>query len=151
MPKKRLTKRAKLEAITGSGGILTDIAAKCGVHRKTVAAWRDADPDIAAALESEREATVDLAESVIQNALRENDVVAAKYVLSTLGKGRGYTTRSEVDSTIRQTGQVTIYLPDNGRGDSSLAPEADSPANLPNATAAVVMLPHNGREPEGAA
>jgi transposase len=148
MAKKRLGKRAKLEAIAGSGGILTAIAERCNVHRKTVAVWRDADPDIAAAIEEERESLVDLAESVIKQSLIDGDAATARYVASTLGKGRGYTTKSEVDSTVQQVGQVTIFLPDNGRGDSS---EPVTGVETLPAVAPVISLPDNGREPEGAA
>lgn len=115
MAGKRLTKKAKLEAITGSGGLLVDIAAAAGVHRSTVRTWRDKDPDIAEAIEAERESTTDAAEKVIIKAIEAGDVNAAKYWLSTIGRNRGFTTRTEVEAEVSHYPKVQITLPPNGR------------------------------------
>jgi hypothetical protein len=117
MVKKRVTRKQKLDAITGSGGLLHEIATRCGVHRATVRAWRDADSEIAQAIEAERESVTDTAEKNLVDAIRGGDIHASKYWLSTIGRARGFSQRTEVEAkvTTNDTGRVTIYLPDNGR------------------------------------
>ena len=117
MAGKRLTKSAKLKAITGSGGLLQEIAARCGVHRATVRVWRDTDPEIAAAIESEREGTTDTAEKNVVDAIRAGDLQCSRWWLATVGRDRGFSQRQEIqaDVTTNNVGKVTIYLPDNGR------------------------------------
>lgn len=117
MAGKRLTKKQKLEAIRGSGGLLCEIAARCGVHRATVRVWRDADVEIAQAIEAERESVTDVAEQNLVTAIRGGDIHASKYWLSTIGKSRGFTTQTEIKAEVQTNEQprVTIYLPDNGR------------------------------------
>ncbi len=115
MAGKRLSKTAKLTAITGSGRLLVDIAAAAGVHRSTIRAWRDTDLDIAAAIESERKGVTYAAEGNIVKAIRAGDINASKLWLTTIGKSRGYSTRTEVQAEISQHARVTIVMPDNGR------------------------------------
>lgn len=117
MAGKRLTKSAKLKAITGSGGLLHEIASRCGVHRATVRVWRDGDVEIAAAIEAERESVTDVAEQNLVTAIQGGDLNASKYWLSTIGRSRGFTTQTEIKAEVQtnQQSRVTIYLPDNGR------------------------------------
>ncbi len=134
--KKRLTKRAKLDLIQGSGGLLTDIAKLAGVDRTTVYRWREADDDIKQAIAAERTTTTDKAERVVIDAIDAGDLNAAKYWLSTIGKDRGFSTRTEVESTGPTTPQIVIY---EGK--------APDDSELPKMTGgARICLPHNGRE-----
>lgn len=117
MAGKRLSQKQKLAAIIGSGGLLQEIAARCSVHRATVRQWRDTDPEVAAAIEAERESVTDSAESNLVTAIRAGDLHASKYWLSTIGRSRGFTTRTEVEAEVQtnERQSVVIYLPDNGR------------------------------------
>lgn len=115
--KPRKTKAEKLQAVIGSGGLLNDIAAAAGVDRSTVRRWRDTDPAIAAAIEAERESTSDAAERTIINAIHSGDVNASKYWLSTIGRHRGFATRTEVDANVQAVGRVVVTIPHNGRDD----------------------------------
>jgi len=117
MAGKRLTKKQKLDAIRGSGGLLCEIASRCSVHRATVRQWRDSDPDVASAIESERESTTDTAEKNVVDAIRAGDLHCSRWWLATVGRDRGFSQRQEIqaDVTTNNVGKVTIYLPDNGR------------------------------------
>lgn len=103
-------------AITGSGGIVSVIAERLGITPHGVRIRLARTPKLQQALLDEREAALDRAEKTVQNAASEGDVSAAKFLLLTLGKSRGFTYRHDVEATVKQTGQVHLYLPDNGRG-----------------------------------
>ncbi len=79
------------------------------------------NPSLAAALENEREATLDLAESKAIELIKEGDSSMIRFFLATLGKHRGYVTKQEVSADVSATGGVVIFLPDNGRDTTQTA------------------------------
>lgn len=104
-------------AVEGTGGVLLQIAANLGIHRKTLWDWRNLYPELVEIITEEREKTIDIAESRLIKLIKDDDVGAIKFFLSTQGKDRGYSTRTEqkIDGNLQHSGQVTVYLPDNGR------------------------------------
>ena len=74
------------------------------------------------ALKMQRRDMVDLAEMSLRHAILRGEGWAVMGTLKTLGKEDGYTERSEVTGkdggAIQTESKVTIYIPDNGRGDS---------------------------------
>ncbi|RLA87426.1 MAG: hypothetical protein DRG40_00300 [Deltaproteobacteria bacterium] len=84
-----------LEAIEGTYGIKTIIARKLGCHRVTVNRYLKRHPRLAEAVREEREKLKDLAEAKLIEQLQDGQPWAVKYVLSTLGKDRGYVERQE--------------------------------------------------------
>lgn len=115
-----------IEAIQGTGGIKTTIAARVGCSWHTVDKWCRMVPSVKAAYEDECERMLDVAESVVLQALRdelksrievrkkngavETRMVArpldpsmrlqmVRYYLSTKGKHRGYTEKQELGMT----------------------------------------------------
>ena len=100
------TKKQVLEAIKNSHGIVSTIA------DKLKCAWHTADTyvkkwdETLKAYEDEGEKYIDSAESVINKALKNDDVQAAKYVLSTKGKKRGYNEKQEIE----HTGNISFEL-----------------------------------------
>jgi len=125
-----------IEAIQGTGGIKTTIAARLGCNWHTVDKWCRTVPSVKAAYEDECERMLDVAESVVLQALRDDLKVrvevrkkdgtvtmhmAAKpldpptrlqmvrYYLSTKGKHRGYSERTEV--TGDDGGPIVIKWP----------------------------------------
>lgn len=103
------------ECIPGTSGVLSELARRLGVSRQTVYTWINDYPEVSEAIEQERQIVLDLAESAIYRAVEGGDLSAAKYLLSTRGKDRGFSTRQEVAAEIQQTGQVIIHLPHNNR------------------------------------
>lgn len=105
------------DAVKGTGGVLVEIARRYGVSRKTLWQWRKERPELLEIIAEEREEMIDRAESKLLEIIGEGDVSAIKYYLSTQGKERGYTTRTEqkIEGEVEHSGGVTIYLPDNGR------------------------------------
>jgi hypothetical protein len=94
-----------------------------------------------------REFTVDMAEQIMVEALQNKDIVAAKFYLETLGKGRGFSKRLEmtgkdgrpleigVPAQVAEARQRNEQLIDDV---ASRAPGADDPAAAPRGNGAVV-------------
>lgn len=89
------TKTATLDAIRNSGGIMSTIAEKLGVTWHTAKSYVDKWPETIQAFEDERNRIVDMAESVLVKSIRNGDTQDAKWLLSRLGKDRGYVERQE--------------------------------------------------------
>jgi len=95
-----------IKAISGSGGIITTIARKLGCEWKEAEEYINSNPLIKMMYDTERESIVDLCESVVlrnvqlaqdaQRAGNIGDTTDAKWILSRLGKERGYAERQEV-------------------------------------------------------
>lgn len=103
------------ECVAGSSGVLSEVARRMGVSRQTVYTWINDYPEVSEAIEEERQIALDHAESLLYKSIESGDLGAAKYLLSTRGRDRGFSTRQELAAEIQQQGQVFIYLPDNGR------------------------------------
>lgn len=102
-----------IAAIPGTSGIVSTIAKKVGCSWNTAKSFIDNYPTVKAAWEAEREALLDLSESVISNNIKLGlkqqqetqapvDTSDAKWVLSRLGKGRGYNEKLEVDLLVEK-------------------------------------------------
>ena len=103
----RYTAEQFITAIPGSAAIITTIAARVGCAWHTVRSYIDKYPTVREAFEDEQQKIVDLAESVVIKAMRDdNDVGTARWYLSTRGKDRGYTERTEL--TGKDGGPVTF-------------------------------------------
>jgi hypothetical protein len=100
--KERVYSDAEIDAaLTKSHGILAVAARSLGCARKTIQERINASPDYwKPRLAEYRESIVDKGENVLLNALEHPDTKigldAAKYLLTCLGRARGYTTRTEV-------------------------------------------------------
>lgn len=123
---KRVTHDQFLEAIAGSGGVVDSIAKRTGLTRSHVYARIREDEELREAVDDERATLLDTAETHLFDHVRAGKPWAIKYVLSRLGKHRGYTLRHEITGDVNVTGEVRLYLPDNGRGDAT-QPIGDDP------------------------
>lgn len=120
-----------IEAIPGSGGIISVIAAKVGCHWITAKKYITTYPTVKAAYDAECESLIDVAESIVCNNLlfaanqqkvskEPVDASDAKWYLTVKGKGRGYATRQEI--TGANGGPIPIklievLLPPEGEGE----------------------------------
>ena len=95
-----------IEAIQGSGGIISTIARKVGCTWRTAQRYIENHPTVKIAYADERESILDLSESVvyrnialaqeIQKTGLSADTSDAKWVLSRIGKDRGWAERQEI-------------------------------------------------------
>jgi len=79
-----------LKAIPGSYGIVSDIAKRAKIDRKTVYNWINKDDKLAELFISERENLLDLAEIKLVEKIKTGSESMIALVLKTLGKSRGY-------------------------------------------------------------
>jgi hypothetical protein len=93
---KRYSRKAITEAIKGSRGIKTAICARLTCSRQTLDNYLARYPELVALVENERESIIDLAETKLLKALQGDDMRAILFVLETMGKGRGWSKRTEV-------------------------------------------------------
>lgn len=96
-----------IEAIPGTGGVITALARRVGCNWQTAKKYVELYPTVKAAYNAECESVIDLAESVVvqniklaynaQAKLKQQvDSADAKWYLSRKGKARGYNERQEV-------------------------------------------------------
>lgn len=90
------SKKAIIEAIKDSGGIMSTIARRLGVTWHTADTWVKQYDETKQALQDEREAILDLAESTLFKNIKDGNSQDAKWLLSTMGKNRGYSERQEI-------------------------------------------------------
>lgn len=90
------SKKAIIEAIKDSGGIMSTIARRLGVTWHTADTWVKQYDETKQALQDEREAILDLAESTLFRNIKDGNSQDAKWLLSTMGKNRGYNERQEI-------------------------------------------------------
>jgi transposase-like protein len=98
----KYTEEQILEAISGTGGDISEIARRLGCARSTVYRYMDRYPSVAEAIEDEREELLDLAEEGLMKQVREHDLQAIIFVLKTKGKDWGYTTWIDLGATVRR-------------------------------------------------
>ena len=109
-----------LAAIKDSGGIQAVVAQRLKCSRNTVSRYAREYATVRQALDDESETVLDLAESKLIAAIRNDDLSAVKYILSTKGKGRGYSERQEVtgkDGGPIKAAVVIEWPEDEGAGD----------------------------------
>lgn len=92
----KYTQSQFLEAIKGSGGIVSTIAKRVGCEWDTAKKWITEKPKLKQAFDNERESILDMAEGVLLKSIQGGDSQDAKWVLSRLGKSRGYVERQEL-------------------------------------------------------
>ena len=116
---KQYTAQEFIEAIPGSSGIISTIAKRVGCRWQTAQSYINDYPTIKAAFDAERESLLDIAESVLANNIKvallqqqlgkgtvTADSTDAKWLLSRLGKHRGYAEKQEVE----HSGEMTQHL-----------------------------------------
>lgn len=97
----KITKTKLIKAIDGTGGIITAIAKKLQVTRKTLYEYLNKPKNAWAQdyLHHEREKIIDVAEKSLFEKCREQEQWATKFILATIGKKRGYVEKQEIEST----------------------------------------------------
>ena len=89
------------QAVEGSRGNLSRVAEVLGVSWDTARKWVFDDPGLKSLFESERDKVLDKAEDIIYTALDQNDIPTAKWVLSTLGRYRGWNEKVRLEDRHR--------------------------------------------------
>lgn len=91
-----LKKRAMLQALEKSLGVVSDAAKLIKINRKTHYEWLKKDEDYKNEVEALSDVALDFAESALHGKIKEGSDAAIIFYLKTKGKGRGYIERQEV-------------------------------------------------------
>jgi len=89
-------KKAMLEALEKSLGVITQACKVVGVHRSTHYEWLKTDEEYKTAVEELSEVAIDFAESHLHKLIKDGNPAATIFFLKTKGKGRGYVERQEI-------------------------------------------------------
>lgn len=96
MAAEKFTKSAVRQAIKGSGGVKLRVCEALGCVRQTLENYLKKWPELIDDLKNEREVMVDEAENAIRDLVADRHPESVRFVLSTQGKDRGWTTRTEI-------------------------------------------------------
>ena len=89
-------KRAMIEALEKSLGIVTSACKSVGINRSTHYDWLKSDEDYKAEVESIEDIAIDFAESQLHKQIKDGNPTSTIFYLKTKAKKRGYIERSEV-------------------------------------------------------
>jgi len=95
-------KRAMIDALEASLGIVSTAAPKANIHRGTHYRWMEEDSDYKKAVEAVQDSVLDFAESHLYKLVKEGNPAATIFFLKTKGKKRGYVERQEIEVTERK-------------------------------------------------
>lgn len=90
-------KKAMIEALQASLGIVKTACQEVGIVRQTHYNWMEADPEYKAAVESIAEDAIDFVESKLHQKINEGDTTSIIFFMKTKGKKRGYIERQELE------------------------------------------------------
>ena len=94
--KTKLNKKAMLEALEKSLGIVTTACKHVGISRRTYYNWLSSDDKFKAEVQDINDIALDFAESKLYELIKETNVAATLFYLKTKGKSRGYVERQEL-------------------------------------------------------
>ena len=115
MKKLKYKKSDFLNAVKGSGGIISEIAARVGCDRRTVTAYIKRFPDLEEALADERQSFGDECEAAAVELVRSKHAPTIHFMLKTRYKDRGYVDKSEIESS----GNITVNIVHRIKGEES--------------------------------
>ena len=84
-----------IAALLFSGGVLADAARILSRRRTRLKEFIDSNADLFELWNEIKESTIDEVEAVVFQAAKQGDIPAGKFILQTIGKHRGYSTRVE--------------------------------------------------------
>jgi hypothetical protein len=96
VPYRKYTAEQVIAALGESHGMIAPAARSLGCSRDTIRRYLAEDAEIAQAIADEREATTDLAENKLRDAIIRGEAWAICFYLKCQGKSRGYVERAEL-------------------------------------------------------
>ena len=126
----KVSRKALIETLRKCDGIASQTANALGISPQAVRKRIRTDKVLQAIADEAKESLIDLAQSKLRPALDEGDFRAIKFVLETLGRGRGFGKEIKIE-TDDKPGVLHMYFPDDGR-------DKPDPFNLPAEPSTVV-------------
>jgi hypothetical protein len=103
-----ITKKAMLEALEKSLGIVTSACKVVDISRETHYRWLREDAEYKAAVDSIADVAIDFAESQLHKQIKEGNSTATIFFLKTKAKKRGYVERTELDISTSKQFEVEV-------------------------------------------
>jgi hypothetical protein len=103
-----IQKRAMVEALTASLGIVSTACRVVDISRQTHYRWMGEDNDYKEAVEDISEMAIDTVESKLHELIKKGDTTATIFYLKTKAKKRGYIEKTEVDN--HHSGGVNLFF-----------------------------------------
>jgi hypothetical protein len=104
-------KKAMLDALEKSLGIVTTACKSVGISRQTHYRWMDEDAEYKETVASISDMALDFAESQLQKRMKDGSDAAIIFYLKTKGKRRGYIERQEISGP--DDSPIQIIVPPN--------------------------------------
>lgn len=101
-------KKALLEALEKSLGVVTTACKAVGVDRGTFYNYVNSDPVFKAAVDDIENIALDFAESQLHKQIQRGEVSSTIFYLKTKGKSRGYIERQQTELTGKDGGPIEI-------------------------------------------
>lgn len=101
MSKVDIHKKAMIEALTKSLGVVTIACKEVGISRTLHYNWMKEDPEYKKSVEEVDDVALDFAESMLHKQIQDKDTTATIFYLKTKGKRRGYIEKQEIDHNVR--------------------------------------------------
>lgn len=92
-------KKAMIEALEKSLGVVTTACKTVGISRQTHYEWLKEDEQYRKAVEDISDVALDFAESQLHKQIQNGEVSSTIFYLKTKGKKRGYIERQEVENS----------------------------------------------------
>lgn len=106
MDKTEQHKKAMLEALEKSLGVVTSACKSVGIGRTTHYLWMDNDPEYRRAVQDVENVAIDFAESQLHQQIKGGNPTSIIFYLKTKGKKRGYVERQEISHEGIKTFQI---------------------------------------------
>ena len=113
MDKTEQHKKAMLDALEKSLGVVTSACKTVGVGRTTHYLWMQEDKEYKAAVDELSDVAIDFAESQLHKQIKDGNSTATIFFLKTKGKKRGYIERQEVDVSSGKLFQIEVLGEDS--------------------------------------
>jgi hypothetical protein len=113
MDKTEQHKKAMLDALEKSLGVVTSACKTVGIGRTTHYLWLQEDKEYKAAVDELSDVAIDFAESQLHKQIKEGNSTATIFFLKTKGKKRGYVERQEVDVSSGKLFQIEVLGEDS--------------------------------------
>jgi hypothetical protein len=113
MDKTEQHKKAMLDALEKSLGVVTSACKTVGVGRTTHYLWVQEDKEYKAAVDELSDVAIDFAESQLHKQIKEGNSTATIFFLKTKGKKRGYVERQELDVSSGKLFQIEVLGEDS--------------------------------------
>lgn len=92
-------KKAMIEAMEKSLGVVTSACKSVGVGRTTHYQWMQDDEEYKKSIEDIQNITLDFAESQLHKQIKDGNTTATIFFLKTKGKNRGYVESQDINIT----------------------------------------------------